>query len=70
MIKINMNKKGCKKILKKFYEQSIDFYEKNIDYQHNIIYHFSRERFLEVLDKLNIFIISVNRINLLKYNYL
>lgn len=48
------------KILKKFYEQSIDFYEKNIDYQHNIIYHFSRERFLEVLDKLNIFIISDN----------
>ena len=60
MIKINMNKKGCKKILKKFYEQSIDFYEKNIDYQHNIIYHFSRERFIEVLDKLNIFIVSDN----------
>lgn len=39
------------------YEKSIDFYIKNIDFNNNIIYHFSRERLLKVLKIINISII-------------
>lgn len=40
-----------------FCEKSIDFYIKNIDFNNNIIYHFSRVRLLKVLDIINISII-------------
>lgn len=48
----SMNKKS-KLDLKTLYEKSIDFYIKNIDFNYNIIYHFSRERLFQVLNILN-----------------